>query len=341
MRQKLVLLIALVLALAQGVAAQEALLPSGNQTNESFSVYLGQQETKTLLLSFTEREYEIPIDPVDPDEPVVRSGGDEESSEMLRATLVTGDYSVAIEGAGSQMYAATIVWATFSSSTNTISVKVNITYMPNDEGSHRATLNILNAFGTKRASVNLYGEAMVKPGDVDGDGQISVADVTELTDYILGDQSESFIFANADIDRDGNATVGDLSELIDIILGIPMTQLYTYLIITMCDGTTNEFIIDEYSKVKIAKPYLIIETPGASMYLELEQVAHLSYDEREQSTALALKQRPYLPSFGTVITQDMLESAANKANDADTPICEPSGEYENNADSQTLNTLQL
>ena len=57
------------------------------------------------------------------------------------------------------------------------------------------------------------------PGDVDGDGQVGIADVTALIDYILGNSDSSFIAANADVDGDGNIGIADVTAVIDMMLG--------------------------------------------------------------------------------------------------------------------------
>ena len=55
-------------------------------------------------------------------------------------------------------------------------------------------------------------------GDVNGDGEVSIADVTDLIDYILGGELEVFIPEAADISGDGNVSIADVTELIDMIL---------------------------------------------------------------------------------------------------------------------------
>ena len=57
-------------------------------------------------------------------------------------------------------------------------------------------------------------------GDVNGDGFITVVDVTTLVDYILGVSNDYFVFENADVNGDGSITVTDVTALVDIILGI-------------------------------------------------------------------------------------------------------------------------
>lgn len=57
------------------------------------------------------------------------------------------------------------------------------------------------------------------PGDVDGNGQVGIADVADMTDYLLGNSDSSFIDANADVDGDGRITIADVAEIIDQLLG--------------------------------------------------------------------------------------------------------------------------
>ena len=59
------------------------------------------------------------------------------------------------------------------------------------------------------------GGAEILLGDVDGDGKIGIADVTELIDLILSGGTAP---AEADVDQNGTVGIGDVTELIDIIL---------------------------------------------------------------------------------------------------------------------------
>ncbi len=56
------------------------------------------------------------------------------------------------------------------------------------------------------------------PGDLDGDGEVNIADVTVLIDYLLGNLSASMIEANADLDGNNTIDVTDLTEIIDRML---------------------------------------------------------------------------------------------------------------------------
>ena len=57
-------------------------------------------------------------------------------------------------------------------------------------------------------------------GDVNGDGKITIADVTALVDIILGkDSAGTFNRLAADVNQDSSITIADVTKLVDIILG--------------------------------------------------------------------------------------------------------------------------
>ncbi|MBR5102334.1 MAG: dockerin type I repeat-containing protein [Muribaculaceae bacterium] len=57
-------------------------------------------------------------------------------------------------------------------------------------------------------------------GDVNGDGEIDVKDVTALIGYILGDTPENFVLANANVNQDPSEEIDvqDVTALISLIL---------------------------------------------------------------------------------------------------------------------------
>ena len=55
-------------------------------------------------------------------------------------------------------------------------------------------------------------------GDVDDDGNVGIADVSALIDYILTGDSTGINLAAADVDEDDNVGIADVSALIDYIL---------------------------------------------------------------------------------------------------------------------------
>lgn len=63
----------------------------------------------------------------------------------------------------------------------------------------------------------VFPEEQVMIGDVNGDGDVTIKDVTELIDYLLG-SSSSINTDNADVSQDGIITIKDVTELIDMLL---------------------------------------------------------------------------------------------------------------------------
>ena len=59
----------------------------------------------------------------------------------------------------------------------------------------------------------------VLPGDVNGDGEVNIGDVTALIDYLLGGDASGIDINAADCDQDGNVTISDVTALIDYLLG--------------------------------------------------------------------------------------------------------------------------
>ena len=55
-------------------------------------------------------------------------------------------------------------------------------------------------------------------GDVNGDGQVTIADVTVLIDYLLGGDTSGFYEVNAYINDDDTISIADVTTLIDMLL---------------------------------------------------------------------------------------------------------------------------
>ena len=62
------------------------------------------------------------------------------------------------------------------------------------------------------------------PGDVNGNGDIDIRDVTAYIDYILGRPAEYFVKEAADVNGDGYTDISDLTALINIVLGVTPTH---------------------------------------------------------------------------------------------------------------------
>ena len=66
--------------------------------------------------------------------------------------------------------------------------------------------------------VNIEGMTVLGNGDVNGDGQLTISDVTAFIDMLLNGQSGAANPINADVNGDGNLSIGDITKLIDRIL---------------------------------------------------------------------------------------------------------------------------
>lgn len=66
------------------------------------------------------------------------------------------------------------------------------------------------------SNFHTYTIQFAKKGDVNGDKQVTIADVTALVNIILGKDSQKAI---ADVNGDGSVTIADVTALVNIILG--------------------------------------------------------------------------------------------------------------------------
>ena len=55
-------------------------------------------------------------------------------------------------------------------------------------------------------------------GDVDGDGEVSISDVSMLIDYLLTGNASGVDLTGADADQDGEVAIADVSAIIDYLL---------------------------------------------------------------------------------------------------------------------------
>lgn len=60
--------------------------------------------------------------------------------------------------------------------------------------------------------------AVGKKGDVNGDGSISISDVTALIDYLLSGNANGISLVGADCNTDGSISISDVTALIDRLL---------------------------------------------------------------------------------------------------------------------------
>ena len=60
---------------------------------------------------------------------------------------------------------------------------------------------------------------VVQAGDLNGDGQTNIADLTAVVNYVLGKQTNGLNLSNADLNKDGIVSTADIPFLINLILG--------------------------------------------------------------------------------------------------------------------------
>jgi len=97
-----------------------------------------------------------------------------------------------------------------------------VTYTPAASGQHAGSL-VLASEGAEDVIITLMGTAKQKY-DVNGDGVLTIADVTALVNIILGkatreSDSEQYDFDVTDVNGDGQTTIADVTALVNIILG--------------------------------------------------------------------------------------------------------------------------
>ena len=55
-------------------------------------------------------------------------------------------------------------------------------------------------------------------GDVNGDGEVNIGDISAIIDYILGTATESFNTEAADVNLDGEINIADVAAIVDMLL---------------------------------------------------------------------------------------------------------------------------
>ena len=84
------------------------------------------------------------------------------------------------------------------------------------------TLNATQSFSIPAGGYKVYYKGDPAPqwlvGDVNGDGEVNIADVTRIIDVILGGEADAALLARADVNGDGEVNIGDVTKSIDLIL---------------------------------------------------------------------------------------------------------------------------
>ena len=89
---------------------------------------------------------------------------------------------------------------------NTYYARCKTSYLDFDGNSHTT------AYGPVISFIYMVGEALV--GDVNGDGEINIADINVVIDLILG----GIVNPHGDVNGDGEINIADINTLIDLIL---------------------------------------------------------------------------------------------------------------------------
>lgn len=96
--------------------------------------------------------------------------------------------------------------------------------LKNNQGALFRITQIRGQFNTYIDDFMIYytgeegGPDLFIPGDVNGDGEVNIADVNSLIDLILGGHMDAEIQKRADVDEDGEVGISDINALIDKIL---------------------------------------------------------------------------------------------------------------------------
>ena len=96
---------------------------------------------------------------------------------------------------------------------------MNVEYGVDAEGNEEVTLFIFkcyNGMAVYKIGSNVNGDEPQpgKPGDVNGDGEVNIADVNAVIDMILSNKP----LASGDVNRDGEVNIADVNAVLDMIL---------------------------------------------------------------------------------------------------------------------------
>ena len=69
------------------------------------------------------------------------------------------------------------------------------------------------------SKIIVYSDSPCIPGDVNGDGNVTITDAGLIVNYILGKSTDEFNDCAADVNKDGSITITDAGEIVRIIFG--------------------------------------------------------------------------------------------------------------------------
>ena len=171
-----------------------------------FTTYVGGFTSIGGTINFPDAEI-----PPDPNTPVVMSpAAGNYALAQIAPGVASADYSYTIQG--DNCFNVTITKGSAIAKT----CDVTITYRPLTLGSHNVTISFTCSRGGIPVTVNVSGTAIERePGDVNGDGLMTIGDATSLIDMLLCPITPP---AHADVNGDGIVSIIDVTTLIDMLL---------------------------------------------------------------------------------------------------------------------------
>lgn len=120
-------------------------------------------------------------------------------------------------------------------------------------------------------SGNINVEALTK-GDSNGDGKVSIADITNSVNYLLGVVPENFKLGAADINNDGLVTIGDITKAISILLGTnnEVAAKIKFENVVKSVETADKLTIDNFSIMAGSTSQVAINLTNAIDYTALQ-----------------------------------------------------------------------
>jgi len=96
---------------------------------------------------------------------------------------------------------------------------MSLQFQSDGQASTTIRLTALHNYNGTEKIIGFDNVVLHRKGDVNGDNDVSIADVTTLVNIILGRESEEYNSSWADVNEDSSITVADVTTLVNIILG--------------------------------------------------------------------------------------------------------------------------
>jgi hypothetical protein len=107
----------------------------------------------------------------------------------------------------------------FTATINGASATLTKSMEQNADGSYRIAICVVSGdLQTATSYIINVTVPNIKRGDVNGDGDITISDVTTLIDYLLTGDDTNVNIQNADVNADSSIGISDVTTLIDILL---------------------------------------------------------------------------------------------------------------------------